>query len=100
MILEDIEKRIREKMLYAPPVRARVRFDFGDDGHLFIDGTQDPPAISRDDAESDTTLICTAQVFQAILDGTQDPNMAYLMGKLKVRGSLGLAMKLNAMLED
>ena len=32
--------------------------------------------------------------------GTQDPNIAFMMGKLKVKGSMGLAMKLNGILED
>jgi len=34
------------------------------------------------------------------MDGRQDPNVAFMMGKLKVQGSMGLALKLNGFLED
>lgn len=84
----------------APPVKASVKLDFGDTGVIFIDGTQSPPAVSHDDADADTTLVCSIETFEKIMNGTQDPTMAYMMGKLKIKGSMGLAMKLNAILED
>ena len=40
------------------------------------------------------------ETFEGILNGTQDPNIAFMMGKLKVKGNMGLAMKLNSILED
>jgi putative sterol carrier protein len=40
------------------------------------------------------------QTFENILAGSQDPNLAFMMGKLKIKGSMGLAMKLNGILED
>ena len=100
MSLESILSQIQHKMSMAPPIRARVKFDFGDEGIIHIDGTQDPPEISHQDKEADTTLSCTMETFQKILDGAQDPNIAFMMGKLKVRGSMGIAMKLNGILED
>ena len=99
MSLETVTEEIRRKLKTAPQIKARVKFDFGDDGIVFVDSTQDPPVISHDDAEADTTLACSLTTFQALLDGAQDPNIAFMMGKLKVRGSMGLALKLNAMLE-
>ncbi|MCB1555836.1 MAG: SCP2 sterol-binding domain-containing protein [Alphaproteobacteria bacterium] len=100
MSLESLSRRIEEKMKLAPPVSASVKFDFGDDGVIFIDGTQTPPVLSHDDEDADCTLVCSAETFEKILDGVQDPNIAFMMGKLKVKGSIGLAMKLNAILED
>jgi putative sterol carrier protein len=40
------------------------------------------------------------ETFEKILKGDQDPNIAFMMGKLKVSGSMGLALKLNSMLEE
>ena len=38
--------------------------------------------------------------FGKLLDGSLDPTMAYMTGKLKISGSTGVAMKLAAMLGD
>lgn len=100
MSLESLQAKVKEKMALASGLNAKVKFDFGDDGIVFVDATQTPPEISREDGEADTTLICSLQTFEAILNGTQDPNIAFMMGKLKVKGSMGLAMKLNSILED
>lgn len=99
MMLESVTEQIKQKLSFAPQVNATVKFDFGDDGIIFIDATQTPPVISHEDKEAVTTLACSVATFTAILNGTQDPNIAFMMGKLKVRGSMGVAMKLNAILE-
>lgn len=100
MSLDDLTAKIKDKLAKAGHIKARVKFDFGDDGIVFVDSTQDPPAVSNEDAESDVTLACSADTFRGFLAGTQDPNIAFMMGKLKVKGSMGLAMKLNGILED
>ena len=100
MSLEAVTEAIRQKLSYAPQFGAKVKFDFGDDGIIFVDATQDPPVMNHEDAESDTTLICSIDTFQKILEGAQDPNIAFMMGKLKIKGSMGYAMKLNSILED
>ncbi len=103
MTLEALTQRIKDKTAGASgaELNAKVKFDFKDDGVIFIDATQSPPVINHDkDEEADTTLICTLATFNDILDGKQDPNIAFMMGKLKVKGSMGLAMKLNGILED
>lgn len=100
MTLDEATSRIEKKLAQAAHIKARLKFDFGDDGCIFIDSTQIPPEISHDDKEADTTLSCSIAVFEGLLNGTQDPNIAFMMGKLKVKGSMGLAMKLNAILED
>lgn len=100
MSLELLVEKIRNKMSHASGLNAKVKFNFGDDGIVFVDTTVSPPMISHEDAEADTTLSCSLQTFEKILEGTQDPNLAFMMGKLKIAGSMGLAMKLNGILED
>lgn len=99
MSLDTATDQIRQKLAFAPSINARVKFDFGEEGLIFIDATQTPPVMNHEDAESDVTLSCTIDTFQGILNGTQDPNIAFMLGKLKIKGSMGLAMKLNAILE-
>ncbi len=100
MSLEDISEKIKQKLAYGPQFGAKIKFDFGDDGIVFVDATQNPPVLSHDDEDADTTLVTSIETFEAILAGTQDPNIAFMMGKLKIKGSMGYAMKLNAILED
>lgn len=100
MNLDEATAKVRQKMAQAAHIKARVTFDFGDDGLVYVDSTQDPPEISHEGKDSDTTLILSLATFEGFLTGKQDPTVAFMMGKLKVKGSMGLAMKLNAVLED
>jgi putative sterol carrier protein len=83
-------------------LRAKVLFDFGADGALYVDSTQTPPLLTQDVAGAvpDLTLTCSLAHFTAILDGVKDPNIAYMTGQLKIKGPLTLAMRLNTFLED
>lgn len=100
MSLENIKSDIKQKMAMAAGLNAKVKFDFGDKGHIFVDASQSPAVISEENGEADLVLITSKETFEGILNGTQDPNIAFMMGKLKVKGSMGLAMKLNSILED
>lgn len=100
MTLEEIVAKIRHKTTYATGFRATVLFDFGDDGYVHVDATQSPADITTENKEADVTLATSIETFSKILNGESDPNIAFMMGKLKIRGSMGLALRLNALLED
>jgi putative sterol carrier protein len=50
------------------------------------------------DGAADVTLSASEAVFRAIMDGSQNPVMAYMSGKLKVDGSPQRALKVSAIL--
>ncbi len=100
MDLEEITAKIKNKLSSASEIDAIIKFDFGDDGCVMIDATQNPPQVSNEDEEADLTLSCSIDVFENIVKGNQDPNIAFMMGKLKISGPMGLALKLSSMLED
>lgn len=100
MSIETIISNILKKLENLPPLGARYKFEFGEDDIVLVDATVSPPVISREDGEAETVFTCTQEVFEAILTGTQDPTMAYMMGKLKIKGSMGYAMKLSNLLGD
>jgi putative sterol carrier protein len=98
MTLDQIIAEMR-KRLSQSSFRHTALFDFDEDGQIFLDGTAEPPLVEAATREAEVTLVTSIETFAKILAGTQDPNFAFMTGKLKIRGSLGLALKLNAMLE-
>lgn len=71
-----------------------AKFDIEGEGAIMIDA--DGARAGDDDA--DVTLSASAETFKAILDGDQNPTAAFMTGKLKVDGDMGLAMKLAGVL--
>ncbi len=96
----DIESRIRETAPQMRALNARVKFALGEDGVVFVDARQAPVTVSREDADADCTIRISADNMRKLLDGKLDPMIAFTFGKLKVEGSMGLAMKLSSLLGD
>jgi putative sterol carrier protein len=71
-----------------------AKFVINGEGAIMLDGA----GVRAGDEEADVTLIADVDVFRAILDGDMNPTMAFMSGKLKVDGSMGMAMKLGSVL--
>lgn len=71
-----------------------AKFVIDGEGGIIVDA--DGARASEDDA--DVTLSASTETFQSILEGEQNPTAAFMTGKLKVDGDMGLAMKLAGVL--
>ena len=100
MSLETVSEALRAKAPEFAGLNAKVRFDLGDDGSLMVDATSRPPSLSEEAGEADCTIALSLENLEKLMAGTLSPTFAYTMGKLKVDGSMGLAMKLAALLEE
>jgi putative sterol carrier protein len=98
MSLESSTETIRSNMGDDSGLGATVKFDFGDDGLIFMDGASSPNAVSNDDAEADCTISMSLEDFENMLTGDLDPTTAFMMGKLKVEGDMSIAMKLSSVM--
>ena len=100
MAIDGLMEALRSRMALAPKLGYRVKFDLGEDGVILLDGTQDAPRVVAEDSEADSTLTLSPEALQQLIDGALDPTFAYMTGKLKIGGSMGVALKLASMLED
>ena len=98
MSLADVTSAMQERIGEASGLDATVKFDFGADGCLHLDGTTEPYAISNEDADADCVVAMSLDDFKEMAAGELDPTTAFMMGKLKVTGDMGVAMKLAAVL--
>ena len=102
MPLETATAMLRTKAAEAPPLGHRVRIDLGADGTILWDGTGATPAIDNAPGTDDAEAIITISLadFDLLVAGALDPTMAYMSGRLKVAGSMGVALKLGQLLGD
>ena len=98
MSVSDIENTFSGRLDQFGELGSKLKFDFGDD-RLFIDGTQKPAVMSHEDQDADCTIQISPDDLQKILDGQLDATMAFMTGKLKVKGSTAIAMKLSSVLK-
>jgi len=94
MTFDDIFQRFADAG--ATVAGKKVKFDFGAAGKIFLDGVGG--AVSKDDAAADTTLQLALEDFIAMAEGKLDPTMAFMQGKLKVVGDMGVAMQLQSVM--
>jgi len=50
--------------------------------------------VDEGDTGGDCTISTSAETFEKIVNGEQNPTAAYMSGKLKIKGDMGAAMKL------
>ena len=51
-------------------------------------------AVDEGAQDADTTISASEDTFRQIVAGEQNPTSAYMTGKLKIRGDMGAALKL------
>ena len=94
MTLDEATKTIANKVGNGFDITSKVKIDFGSDGVIKIDGTASPATVSNTDGDADVTISTAMDVFDGILSGAQNAQMAFMTGKLKVDGNMAVAMKM------
>jgi putative sterol carrier protein len=93
---DEINEKLNDVLPRIRNLSGVVRFDLGGDGLWLVDARQSAALLNQDDGEADVdcTILISSENLLKLLDGKLDPMLAYTMGKIKVKGSMGLAMKL------
>jgi putative sterol carrier protein len=70
-------------------------FDIEGEGQWLVNVADGAVTVTQGaDGEADATISTTAETFEKIVSGEQNPTTAYMTGKLKIKGDMGAAMKL------
>ena len=94
MLLETCTEKIREKLGQNSSLQARLKFDCGDEGVVFVDAMANPHIIDNVDREADCTVTLTLTDLQALLGGELNPVIGFMSGRLKLAGDMSIAMRL------
>jgi putative sterol carrier protein len=94
MSLETHTKMIIEKTVDVSDLNKKVKFNLTDEGIIHIDATVNPPAVANNDLDADVTFVLSTENFEGLIDGSLNPQMAFMTGQLKIEGDMALALKL------
>ncbi len=92
--LEEITDRFKTAVGSDSGLGKTIKFDMKGEGFIFIDGG----TVSNEDLPADCTIIVDKEDFEKMAAGSLDPTMAFMQGKLKINGDMGVAMKLQPLL--
>jgi putative sterol carrier protein len=77
-----------------------LKFDFGDPGSVYIDGKATPNTVADGAGKTaDCTISVSLETFEKMVKGELDGTSAFMQGKLRVAGDMGIAMKLAPILQ-
>ena len=97
MTLQEITAKMKEGAAKKSSFGNTVKFST-DQGCVYIDGNANPPVVSNDDKAADCTLKMDFADFASMIGGQLDGMTAFMTGKLKIEGDMGVAMKLQSIL--
>ncbi|TVQ58567.1 MAG: sterol carrier family protein [Rhodobacteraceae bacterium] len=92
--LEKALEALREKT-GGEALDGSVKLDFVDHGALRLDGDG---ARLDDGAEADCTISADLDTFRALFDGHLSPTSAFMTGKIRITGDMGVAMRVAGLL--
>ena len=90
----DTAIKALEERLEGKNLEFSAKFEIENEGSIVVDAD----GVRASSAETDCTLIASADTFQEILSGQTSPTSAFMGGNLKVEGSMGVAMQLGNLL--
>lgn len=78
----------------ARSLDASYRFDIEGAGSWRLEGDGEKAVVTESDAPADCVIRTDENTFLRIVRGEQSPMGAYMTGKVRVEGDLGLALRL------
>jgi putative sterol carrier protein len=89
---ESLESRVDSSKTAG--VTNSYLFDIEGEGQWKVDVRDGTVSVTEGGGDTDVTISSSAETFEKIASGDLNPTSAYMSGKLKIKGDMGAAMKL------
>ncbi len=96
MELSDMIDQLKKQASNVAPFGAKMKFIL-DGKSIIIDG-HNHNEVTESDGEADCTIITDSESLIKMKNGDLNPMMAVMTGKVKIKGDMGLAMKLQSLI--
>ena len=96
MDLQAATTALRNKVGASSDLGATLKFDCGADGVIVIDGAAKPSTVDNTDRDTDCTISLTVDTLSDMMSGELNPTTAFMTGRIKVSGDMGVALKLQS----
>lgn len=96
MNVQSLIDPIQDRASKADPLGNTLKFNFGEE-QLYIDGTGDANVVSENDNPAACQVDISFDDFQSLIKGELNPMNAVMAGKIKIKGDMSIAMKLQSL---
>jgi len=96
MAFETILANLTASAGKAGALGKTLKFDLGEN-KIFLDGTGAGNLVSAEDKAADCTISVSQDDLLGMMTGSVNPMTAFMSGKIKVQGDMGVAMKLQSL---
>ncbi|MEL6141882.1 MAG: SCP2 sterol-binding domain-containing protein [Bacteroidota bacterium] len=97
MTLEQFTEKVSEAAKKAPSLGKSIKLVL-DEGVVHIDLTGEEAKVTNEDLDANTTITTSIDALDKLRKGELNPMMAMMSGKVKIKGDMSLAMKLQSLL--
>lgn len=96
MTFDELMPKLAAKAAASAPMGKTLCFDMGTK-HLYLDGTGDTNTLTMENKPADCCITVSEEDLVALATGKLNPMMAMMGGKVKIKGDMGVAMKLGSL---
>lgn len=97
--MDQARQKIEENKAQASAIGAvyKIVLD-GDGGGTFLINLADNPGVTEAEGDAQCTIKMAAKEFVDMIERSADSRLFFFMGKVKIEGDMGLALKLKKVL--
>ncbi len=92
--LEEITARMKTAVGQNSGLDKSIKFDLRGAGVIRIEGAR----VTNEDIPADCVISVSKEDFESLAKGRLDPTSAFMTGRLKINGDMGVALKLQPLL--